>query len=134
VDEAFGDELRACKAIVDEGCADPDAWRGLCSIVTRVGELNARNQGFVDAVLTAFPGEFDVRAHRTEMLRSLAELCRRAIEGGMLRADFTLDDLVLALMAGRGLRGATADERLARARRFSVLMIGAFRAPEVSGP
>jgi AcrR family transcriptional regulator len=133
VDEAFADELRACRAIVDEGSADPDAWRGLCEIITRIGELNARNQGFVDAVLTAYPAAFDVRAHRSDMLRSLAELCRRATKSGSVRADFTLDDLVLAFLAGRGLRGSTSEERLARSRRFSALMIEAFRAPVVSG-
>jgi len=130
--DAFADELHACQAVVDEGCADPDAWNGLCSIVTRVGELNARNQGFVDAVLTAFPAEFDVRAHRAQMLHSLAGLLTRALQSGRLRRDVTLDDLVIAFRAGRGLRGATLEQRLARAARFSALMIEAFRAPSAA--
>src|SRR4051794_20787548 len=44
IDEAFTDEMRTCRDIVRAGCADTDPWRGLCSIVLAVTDLNARNQ------------------------------------------------------------------------------------------
>ncbi|CAN5292440.1 TetR/AcrR family transcriptional regulator [soil metagenome] len=126
IDEAFADELHACRAIVSEGCADPDPWRGLCDVLRRVGELNARNQGFTDAVLSSRPESLG--SHRADMLRELADLCGRAQRAGRLRAGVGIDDLVLVLMAGRGLSGAMADIRMARARRFASLAIEAFRA------
>ncbi len=128
IDEAFSDELRTCRTIVDEGCADPDPWRGFCSVLLRIGELNAHNQGFIDAFMSTFPEAVDFTAHRAGMLRSLADLCRRAQDSGALRADFVLDDLVLVLMAGRGVSATSAELRLAGARRFSALAIEAFRA------
>lgn len=131
-DAAFADELRSCAAIVAEGCADPDAWRGLSSVLMRIGEVNARNQGFVDAFMSMFPETIDFSAHRIGMLRSLAVLARRAKEAGELRDDFTIDDLVLILMAGRGLKAATPDLRAAAARRFSALAIDGLRT--VGGP
>jgi AcrR family transcriptional regulator len=122
---AFDDELRACRAIVTDGCADTDAWRGLRAVITRIGELNARNQGFTDAFSSAFPDSVDFTAHRTGMLRDLAELCRRAKAAGKLRPDFVLDDLVLIILAGRGLSGGPVEARVAAARRFSALAIDA---------
>ncbi|HEY0216300.1 MAG TPA: helix-turn-helix domain-containing protein [Cellulomonas sp.] len=134
VDEAFGHELRACRAIVQEGAADPDPWRGFCSVVRRVGELNARNHGFVDAFLSAHPGATDFTAHRAELLGMLADLCRRAQQAGAMRPDVVLDDLVLVIMAGRGLTATSDRVRLAAARRFSALAVEGFRAGGASGP
>lgn len=127
VDAAFTDELRACRAIVDEACADPDPWRGFCAFLYGIGELNARNQGFTEAFMSTYPAEIDFTDHRSGMLRSLAELCQRAQSARAMRADVVLDDLVLILMAGRGIRAATIEVRLAAARRFSALAIEAFR-------
>jgi AcrR family transcriptional regulator len=28
IDEVFADELHSCRAIVDDGCSDPDPWHG----------------------------------------------------------------------------------------------------------
>ena len=127
IDAAFTDELQDCRTIAAKACADPDPWRGFCSFLLRIGELNAHNQGFTDAFMSTFPNTVDFTAHRAGMLRSLANLCRRAQNTGALRADVVLDDLVLMLMAGRGISVATADQRLAAARRFSALAIEAFR-------
>jgi AcrR family transcriptional regulator len=133
INAAFTDELNACAAIVTEACDDPDPWRGFCLFLTRIGELNARNQGFTDAFMSAFPGTVDFSAHRSRILRSLAGLILRAQETGALRADAVLDDVVLVLMAGRGLSGADAGQRLAAARRFSALAVEAFRSSPTEG-
>jgi hypothetical protein len=100
-------------------------------VLRDITELNAQNQGFVDAFLSSFPGTAEVAEHRASMLRSLAELCRRAQEAGALRTDFVLDDLILVLMAGRGLPVTPPKVRLAAMRRLTALALEAFRA---SGP
>lgn len=53
---AFADQLRACRTIVDEGSAAPDPWQGLCLVIERICELHARDRGFTEAFLSAFPG------------------------------------------------------------------------------
>jgi len=128
IDAAFADELLACQGIVREGYEDVDPWRGFCSVIMRIGELNARNHGFIDAFLSTFPDAIDIAAHREGMLRSLADLARRAKQVGALRGDFVLDDFVLILMAGRGLTASNPQARVDAARRFSALAIEAFRA------
>ncbi|MET0702598.1 MAG: hypothetical protein ABWY93_23340 [Mycobacterium sp.] len=55
----------------------------------------------------------------------------RAAAGG-LRLDFVIDDLVLVLLAGRGLASTPPSGREASARRFAALAIDAFRVSEVN--
>lgn len=126
--EAFADQLHACRAIVDEGCADPDPWRGLCLVIERICELHARDRGFTEAFLSAYPGAEDLAAGRAYTVRAVAGLARRAKEAGRLRSDFVLDDLILVLMANKGIRAASAASQVKASRRFAGLVIQAFEA------
>jgi len=128
IDEAFADELDSCRLIVEEGCADPDPWRGFCSVIERLSVLNARNQGFVNAFMSANPEAALFAEHREALLRLLAGLADRAKRSGELRHDFVIDDLVLILLAGRGLASTPIARREAAACRFADLAIDAFRA------
>lgn len=127
IDEAFADELKSCRRIVEDGCADPDPWRGFCSVIERLSVLNIRNQGFVDAFMSANPEAVMFSQHRAALLSLLAELAERAQLDGQLRHDFMIDDLVLVLLAGRGLSSTLPVTREAAARRFAALAIDAFR-------
>ena len=62
IDAAFADEMRACRGIVRDGCADPDPWRGLSAVVRDITELNAVNQGFTvgQMIVEALGGEGNV--------------------------------------------------------------------------
>ncbi|WP_260981313.1 TetR/AcrR family transcriptional regulator [Curtobacterium pusillum] len=132
VDAAFDDELELCRSIVLDGAGEPDAWQGFRSVVARVVELNARNQGFVDALVAAGHVSDRLARHRAELLRALAALTVRAKESGALRPDFVVDDLLLVLLAARGLRGSDPGERVVAARRFAALALDAFRRSEDS--
>ena len=130
VNEAFLREFRSCRAIVDEAVADPDPWRGLCTVIERITALNAQNQGFTEAFLSAYPGAVDLAAHRSEMLQKVGALTRRAQTAGALRPDFVIDDFLIVLMGGRGLAAIPAAARDGAARRYAALAIDAFRAPD----
>jgi hypothetical protein len=54
-------------------------------------------------------------------------LAMRAKAQGRLRPDFVVDDLVLMLLAGRGLGSVSLSRRDSAARRFAGLAIDAFR-------
>ncbi|WP_046086357.1 TetR/AcrR family transcriptional regulator [Streptomyces antioxidans] len=43
--EALTDEMRACRAIVDEERAAPDPRRGFCLVIEKTCELHARSRG-----------------------------------------------------------------------------------------
>ncbi len=42
-------------AILGEGLADPDPWRGFCLVIEKICELHARDRGFSTALMSAFP-------------------------------------------------------------------------------
>lgn len=128
VEAAFHEEVRTCRQIVEDGCDDPDPWRGFCSVIDKISVLNGGNQGFVTA-FTATSADVDMlAAHRASMLKELSTLAGRAKSAGALRTDFVINDLVLVLLAGRGLASLPPAERQTAARRFATLAIDAFRA------
>jgi AcrR family transcriptional regulator len=133
IDEVFAVELRACRRIVVESCEDPDPWHGFTSVVRRLIALNVRNRGFIDAFTSAKPADSPLAAHRRELLRMLDGLARRAQRSGDLRSDFVIDDLVLVLVAGRGLTDVGARTRESAAQRFAALMLAAFRTARGPG-
>ncbi|MGV9848740.1 TetR/AcrR family transcriptional regulator [Streptomyces sp. NPDC003442] len=132
--EAFTDEMRACRAIVDEGQAEPDPWRGFCLVIERTCELHARSRGFTEAFMSTFPDAIDFVAEREYALRSMAELAHRAKDAGHLRPDFVLDDLVMMIMAHRGIHTTSKGARIAASRRFAALVIQAFQASPRRSP
>ncbi len=127
VAEAFADQLSACRTIVDQGCADPDPWRGLCLVIERICELHARDRGLTEAFLSTLPGAPDV-AGRQYTVKAVAALARRAKDAGHLRPDFVLDDLILILMANKGIRATSTTAQVKASRRFAALAIQALEA------
>jgi AcrR family transcriptional regulator len=128
VEAAFADETRLCETIVADACADRDPWRGFCSVIEKLTLLNVRNQGLIDAVTSADPEPAGYADRRRAALQELAALGRRAQAAGALREDFTIDDLVLVLLAGRALGSLPQARREAATQRFAALAIDAFRA------
>jgi hypothetical protein len=78
--------------------------------------------------MTAFPEAMDFAADREQALRAVEELARRAHKTGRLRPDFVIDDLILMLMAHRGLHDTPPATRATASRRFAAYVIDAFRA------
>ncbi|WP_028926837.1 TetR/AcrR family transcriptional regulator [Pseudonocardia acaciae] len=132
--EAFADQMRACQAVVEDGLADPDPWRGFRLVIEKICELHARDRGFTSAFISTFPRAMDFAASREHALRSVAELARRAKQTGRLRADFVLDDLILMFMANGGIQAVSPAARVAASRRFAALAIQAFQASPAHSP
>lgn len=134
VTAAFAEEMRVCRRLVDEALADPDPWRGFCRVVETTCEMHARDRGFTEAFMSAFPKALDFAENRAYTLKAVAEIARCAKDAGHLRPDFVLDDLILMLMANKGIQVASTSARVAASRRFAALVIQAFSAsPERHG-
>ncbi|MEV8072608.1 helix-turn-helix domain-containing protein [Streptomyces pseudogriseolus] len=132
--ETFAEQRRVYRTAVQEALADPDPWHGFRTVIEQICELHAHSRGFADAFMAAFPEVMDFAADREQSLRAVAELARRAREAGRLRPDFVVDDLVLVLMAHRGLQDTPRDARVAASRRYAAYVIEAFRAPGAVTP
>ncbi|MFD7389265.1 TetR/AcrR family transcriptional regulator [Streptomyces sp. NPDC059852] len=131
--EAFAEQRRACHAAIRDALSAPDAWHGFRSLIERICELHAHSRGFADAFMTAFPEAMDFVADREQTLRAVGELARRAQVTGELRPGFVVDDLILMLMAHRGLQGTPRATRATASRRFAAYVIEAFRAASETG-
>jgi AcrR family transcriptional regulator len=117
--EAFSEQMAACTAAVDEGLANPDPWQGFRRTMEQLCLLHVLDRGFSAAFTTAYPRAIDFASVRERAFRSLTELIRRAKAAGELRADFSIDDVLLLLMAGGGVRSGTP----AVARRLAALFV-----------
>ncbi|KZM72705.1 TetR family transcriptional regulator [Nocardia terpenica] len=129
VTAAFAEQMTACTAVVQEGLASADAWQGFRLVVEKILEMHALDRGFATAFTTEFPTQartFGTDRDRT--VRALLELIRRAKESGELRADFVVEDFLLAMMANHGIRTGTPAATLAASRRFTALIIQSFQA------
>jgi AcrR family transcriptional regulator len=133
--ETFAAQRRACRAAVRDALANADPWDGFRGLVEQICELHAHSRGFADAFMTAFPEAMDFTADREQALRAVGELARRAQKSGRLRPGFVIDDLILMLMAHRGLQDTPGAARVTASRRFAAYVIEAFHAgPETGAP
>jgi AcrR family transcriptional regulator len=132
--EAFAEQLVLCSAVVAEGMAAADPWRGFCLVIEKLMEMHALDRGFARAFTSRLPQAADFAADRDRTLRQLLELVRRAKEAGALREDFVLEDVSLALMANEGIRADSPEMRVAASRRFAALMLQSFQANPVPTP
>ena len=123
---AFIEQSRAWHAALTSGLADPDPGRGFRLAVSRLCERQACDRGFTAAFKSAFPRAVDFARLRTSSLMSAAALVDRAKNTGHLRADVTLDDLLLVLMASNGIRASDPAARITATRRYADVMMPAF--------
>ncbi len=131
----FADRMTEHLEAVEAGLADEDPWRGFASYVTAVGAMQARDRGIADLVTMDVPSAPDIEQLRSRAFDGLVRLVERAHAAGVLRADFTTQDVVLLLMANAGLvERAHGISAQASARLVHVLLDG-FRAQAASaGP
>ncbi|WP_018296582.1 TetR/AcrR family transcriptional regulator [Corynebacterium lubricantis] len=72
-----------------------DPWEGFVYYLTRIGEIQAENAALSDAVTRRYI-ETEHLTHACDVSRSREqEIINRAVQGGSLRADFTLEDVQL---------------------------------------
>lgn len=131
----FVERMAEHRTAVEAGLADPDPWGGFAGYVQAVGALQARDRGIADLVTMDVSAAPEIDQLRSAAFEGLTRLVRRAQDAGVLRADFTTQDVVFLLMANAGLveraHGITAE---ASARLIHLVLDG-LRAPAATpGP
>jgi AcrR family transcriptional regulator len=122
-------------AAVEAGLADDDPWNGFAGYLRSVGVMQARDRGIADLVTMDLSAAPEVEQLRARAYDGLVRLVARAHAAGVLRADFTDQDVVLLLMANAGLveraHGIT-DE--ASAHLIALLLDGLRASAATAGP
>lgn len=112
---------------VDRALANPDPWQGFRGLVFALCELQASDAGLRDMLTTAFPSSSVVEQRTAEAVELLRTLMARAQREGGLRADVTVADVVVLLLANAGVVATTGETAPDAWRRFAALMVDAFR-------
>jgi AcrR family transcriptional regulator len=128
VTESFAEQLEHCVAALYEGLADPDPWRGFCSVIEQVCLTQATERGFTQAFLSQFPDYTEYAEERTRAEEALALLVQRAKDSGHLRRDFDVNDVVLVMLANSGATAGAGEEAAAASRRLVAYLLQSFRA------
>ena len=99
----FADRMAEHLDAVEAGLADDDPWRGFASYVETVAAMQARDRGIADLVTMDVSSAPEIEELRSRAYDGLVRLVARAHQAGVLREDFTDQDVVLLLMANAGL-------------------------------
>jgi AcrR family transcriptional regulator len=135
VSAVFAERMAEHLAAVQAGLADPDPWHGFASYVQTVAAMQSRDRGIADLVTMDVSSAPEIERLRSQAFDGLVRLVERARSAGVLRADFTTQDVVVLLMANAGLveraLGITAE---ASARLVHVLLDGFRSTAATDGP
>jgi AcrR family transcriptional regulator len=124
--EAFAEQFAVCQSAVDDALKDPDAWRGLRTVIEKVCLLQACDRGFTAAFMASFPDLHSEVRDRTWL--GFVALVQRAKDSGHLRADFSPHDLTLVLIANGGLSTLPVEVAVAASQRLVAYLLESFRA------
>ena len=105
-----------------------DPWVGLSGYIERIVELQVGDQTVADLLTMEMPQCPNIRAVRSQIDTAQQAVISRAIDAGVLRADFTVDDVIVLLLAHRGVARATAGDGPDAWRRLLCLTLDALRA------
>lgn len=131
----FADRMAEHCDAVEAALTDENLWNGFASYVRAVTAMQARDRGIADLVTMDLAAAPEIQALRDQAFAGLVQLVERAQAAGVLRADFTTEDVVVVLMANAGLVerahkvSATASERLVH-----VLLDGLRATAATDGP
>jgi AcrR family transcriptional regulator len=131
----FAERMTEHLEAVETGLADPDPWRGFARYVEAVGVMQARDRGIADLVTMDVSTAPEIENLRACAFDGLVRLVGRAHAAGVLRADFTTEDVVLLMMANAGLLERAGDISEVASARLVHLLLDGFRAEGASdGP
>lgn len=116
-------------AAAEEGLTDPDPWAGFRDYLLRLFQLQARDRGLADLLVTTVrtPGG-ELEELRGTAFEVTKQLIRRAQDAGELRADFRHQDIPLLLMANAGLVERTQQAAPDSWRRTAAFLLDGLQA------
>jgi len=111
-----GEEMRAA-------LADPDSRRALRGTILRFGERQVRDRGLNEALLGSHTAGAAFADHRRAHAEAFAHLVRRARADGAVRAQVSVEDARVALLAITSFRDLPAEKASSAIRRLTDLLL-----------
>ena len=131
----FAERMAAHVETVETALNDDDPWDGFASYVRAVAAMQADDRGIADLVTMDLSSAPEIEQLRTRAYDGVVQLIGRAQGAGVLRGDFTDQDVVLLLMANAGLVERAHGITEEASARLTGLLLDGLRAPAATaGP
>lgn len=124
----FGERMAEHLDVVQAANAEPDPWEGFASYLRTAAAMQARDRGIADLVTMDLSTAPEIERLRADAFDGLVELVERGQTAGVLREDFTTQDVVVVLMANVGLVERAHGVADAASARFIHVVLDGFRA------
>ncbi|GIF66604.1 TetR family transcriptional regulator [Asanoa ishikariensis] len=125
--------LQAQLDLVERALANPDRWTGFAGYLLETCAQEAERGGFLNLMTTRFDGAPRLMELRRQIQRRIVELVGRARSEGVIRPDFTTEDLVFITLSNSRVAEVTRDVAPNAWRRNVELFLDSVR-PERAHP
>jgi AcrR family transcriptional regulator len=124
VAEVFAGRMAEYVEVADRAMNEPDPWTAFVGYLTQLCEMQATDRGLSELlVTTTFDGDPRLTDLRAMAQRGASGVIRRAQAAGVLRKDFSRQDISLLMMANSGVVHRSSDPEAWR-RQLSLLIDG----------
>jgi AcrR family transcriptional regulator len=117
------EQVTRCEEEMRAALADPDAGRALRGTILRFGEQQVRDRGLNEALLGSHAAGAAFAAQRRAHAEAFAQLVKRARDDGAVRAEVSVEDARVALMAIASFRTLPAERATPAIRRLTDLLL-----------
>lgn len=131
VAESFEDKIALYADLAAQALTDPEPGAGMRGYLDAVTEMQLVDRGFADVLTTTFPPSMRCEQLRRTAYASIEQLVTKAKEAGVLRPDFSPEDIVLLLLAHAGVMSAAGEVGPAFSARLRAYLYAAFGLPVV---
>jgi AcrR family transcriptional regulator len=122
--EVFAGRMSEYVQLAQRAMTDPDPWSAFVGYLTRLCEMQATNRGLSELLVTnRFDDDDRLTELRAAAQRGATAVIRRAQKSGVLRADFTRQDISVLMMANSGVLRRSSDPQAWR-RQLSLFIDG----------
>ena len=128
VTAVLAERVRACEAEMRAALADPDPGRALRGTILRFAERQVGERGLNEALLGAHAAGAAFAEQRRAHARALEVLVERARGAGAVRAEVTVEDVRVGLLAIASFRALPPRRAAAAIRRLADLLLAGLSA------
>jgi hypothetical protein len=121
-------KLAAYEQALERAHRNADPWSAFAGYVESVCALQAADGPMADVFTMTFPDAPEFESRRRALFQGYLRLVERAKAAGVLREDYSPQDLPMLLMANAGLLRGTAQAAPNAWKRFVAYLLDAFRA------
>jgi AcrR family transcriptional regulator len=110
ISEVFASKMNEYVDLADQALAEPDPWTAFVGYLTHICEMQAHDRGLSELLVTpGFDDDERLAGLRATAQRGAMDVIKRAQHAGVLREDFTRQDIRLLMMANAGVAARATD-------------------------